>query len=83
MEQVPGNITLTPNGRIIFSLHQFYEPEYRVVELGDNNQLIPFPNLEWADGIDDTGTGLDAVLGIQADPTGTVWMLDANGVVGR
>ncbi|HHP7245955.1 MAG TPA: L-dopachrome tautomerase-related protein [Elainellaceae cyanobacterium] len=82
LEQAPGNVTLTPDGRIIFSLHQFYEPEYRVVELGDDNQLIPFPNLEWADGIDDAGKGLDAVLGIQADPTGTVWMLDNGGRTG-
>jgi len=29
----PGNITLTPDGRLILSLHQFYNPEMRVAEL--------------------------------------------------
>ena len=33
LQQAPGNITLTPDGRMIISLHQFYGPELRVAEV--------------------------------------------------
>ena len=28
----PGNVTATANGRIVMSQHQFYQPQYSVVE---------------------------------------------------
>ncbi|MDY6936647.1 MAG: L-dopachrome tautomerase-related protein [Cyanobacteriota bacterium] len=67
-ELAPGNITVTPDGRIIVSMHQFFNPEYPVMELTDDGKLVPFPNSEFS--------SLDAVLGIQADANGVVWMLD-------
>ena len=79
--QGPGNITVTPDGRIIVSLHQFYETQNRVVEVSKDGKLTPFPNVEWSQGRDNKGVGLDAVLGIQSDPNGVVWMLD-NGMRG-
>lgn len=75
LSQAPGNITLTPEGRLIMSLHQFYEPELRVVELGADGQLSPFPNSQWARGKSGRIT-LDSVLGIQSGRRGVVWMLD-------
>lgn len=66
LDQAPGNITVTPSGRIVMSLHQFYDPELRVVTLDENQKLVPFAA---------TVRG-DAVLGIQADRDGVVWMLD-------
>ncbi|MFH0825348.1 MAG: L-dopachrome tautomerase-related protein [Pseudomonadota bacterium] len=72
----PGNITLTPDNRIILSLHPFYQADNRVVELKKDGTLIPFPNREWNLG---NGTGdkaLDSVLGVQCDADGVVWMLD-------
>ena len=80
--QIPGNITVTPDGRIIISLHQFYETPNRVVEVSKDGKLTPFPNAEWARGRNKQGVGLDSVLGIQSDPNGVVWMLD-NGMRGR
>ncbi|ELR96785.1 L-dopachrome tautomerase-related protein [Gloeocapsa sp. PCC 73106] len=80
--QGPGNITITPSGRIIISLHQFYQTEDRVVEVAPDGSLIPFPNLEWTRGRNPDGTGLDTVLGIQSDANGVVWMLD-NGMRGQ
>lgn len=74
--QGPGNITVTPEGRIIISLHQFYETQNRVVEVSKDGKLTPFPNVEWSGGRNNKGVGLDAVLGIQSDPNGVVWMLD-------
>jgi sugar lactone lactonase YvrE len=66
LEQAPGNITVTPAGQIVMSLHQFYEPQQRVVTLDENATLQPFA----------AGARVDAVLGIQADRDGVVWMLD-------
>jgi sugar lactone lactonase YvrE len=74
MSEGPGNIAVTPDGRVIVSLHGIYEPSLRVVEVvGDS--LRPFPNARWnrpPDGAD----RLDSVLGLRADRTGVVWLLD-------
>jgi sugar lactone lactonase YvrE len=74
-----GNITVTTDGRVITSLHQFYEPQDRVVEVNADGSTTPFPNIEWTRGRSPDGTGLDAVLGIRADRNGVVWMLDNGG----
>jgi sugar lactone lactonase YvrE len=66
LDQAPGNITVTPAGRIVMSLHQFYEPKLRVATLDDSGKLVPFA----------AGARVDSVLGIQADRDGVVWMLD-------
>jgi len=71
----PGNVTVTDNGRIIMSMHQFYQPKYTVVEY-KNNALLPFPNKELADSDSISNLKLDSVLGIRADANGIVWMLD-------
>ena len=81
LEQGPGNIAVTPNGRIIISNHQFYEPEYRVVELHADGSTTPFPNEAWSRAPGDDGIGMHAVLGLRADPRGIVWMLDNGGEV--
>lgn len=62
----PGNIAVTPQQRVFLSLHQFYEPVDRVVELV-NGELRAYPP---------GGPKLDSVLGIRADERGVVWMLD-------
>lgn len=80
LDAAPGNITVTPQGRIIVSLHQFYEPAWRVVELRRDGTLVPFPDEAWAGGAHGRIT-LDTVLGIQSDRRGVVWMLD-NGMRG-
>ena len=82
VNQIPGNITVTPDGRIIISLHQFYQTPSRVVEVSKDGKLTPFPNLKWSQGRNEKGVGLDAVLGIQSDSNGIVWMLD-NGMRGK
>lgn len=71
----PGNVTATANGRIVMSQHQFYQPQYSVVEYKDH-KLIPFPNREWSAADSTAAVKLDSVLGIRSDTNGTVWMLD-------
>lgn len=72
----PGNITVTPDGRIIVSLHQHFEPRMRVGEVIDGRLLIPFPNAEWNDTMRPDDERLDTVLGVQTDTKGIVWLLD-------
>lgn len=59
----PGNIAAAPDGKLYFSLHQFYAPEMRVAVLDG----APQPFAEGA---------VDSVLGIRVDDRGLVWMLD-------
>ncbi|QPK63629.1 hypothetical protein IVG45_01200 [Methylomonas sp. LL1] len=71
----PGNVTATANGRIIMSQHQFYQPQYTVVEYKDQ-ALLPFPNKEMSAADSTAPIKLDSVLGIRSDSNGIVWMLD-------
>jgi len=71
----PGNVTATADGRVIMSLHQFYKPDYSVVEYKDHS-LQPFPNREWSATDSTAAIKLDSVLGIRSDNNGVVWMLD-------
>ncbi|MGH6634832.1 MAG: L-dopachrome tautomerase-related protein [Gammaproteobacteria bacterium] len=76
LDAAPGNITVTFDGRVIISLHQFYGPAYSVAELGEDGSLKPFPNTQFNDRIERTHLRLDSVLGIRSDSEGIVWMLD-------
>ena len=79
IEKAPGNITITPDKRIIFSLHQFFDPDWRVAEWTIDG-LKPFPTTAIA-ASEDSDLTLHSVLGIQSDSQGIVWMLD-NGMRG-
>ncbi len=76
LSQGPGNIAVTPDGRVIISQHPIYRPQIRVVELLADGSVRPFPNAEWSAARNEAGIGLEGVLGIQADEDGIVWMLD-------
>lgn len=81
LEKAPGNITVTPRGQVIFSLHQHFEPDLRVGRLEGNTTIVPFPNEELNGLSGNSPLVLDSVLGIQSDGQGIVWMLD-NGLRG-
>ncbi len=76
LTQGPGNIAVTPDGRLIISQHPIYQPEIRVIELLPDGSVRPFPNAAWAAERNALDIGFDGVLGIQADQDGIVWMLD-------
>ena len=76
LNQGPGNVTVTSSGRIIMSQHQFYEPQYSVVEYMGNDKVAPFPNLALNDRSTHSALTLDSVLGIRTDANGIVWILD-------
>lgn len=75
-EHPPGNIAVTPNGRLIMSQHQFFGAPLRVVEVLEDGSVTPFPNEAWSSEPNSQGIGLNTVLGLRADENGIVWMLD-------
>ena len=76
LSQAPGNIAVTPEGRLIISQHALYMPPHPVMELLPDGSTRPFPNETWAAKPGKDGVGLTSVLGIQSDQQGIVWMLD-------
>lgn len=76
LDQGPGNLTVSADGRIFVSLHQHFSPKLRVAEIVDGGQLIPFPNAAWNDTARPDSLRLDSVLGVQYDTEGIVWLLD-------
>ena len=64
----PGNPAVGPDGTVYFSMHPFDAPEYKVMKLEDGIGK-PFPNRALSNS-------LSAVIGIQADALGRVWILD-------
>lgn len=76
LNQGPGNVTVTAEGRVIISQHQFYDPAYSVVEFKGTDAAAPFPNRELNDRSHPGDVTLDSVLGLRAAPDGVVWMLD-------
>ena len=82
LQEAPGNIAVSADGRVFISLHQFYEPRYSVVEVRPDGSITPFPNAAMNDRSAASAPHLDSVLGIRADSQGIVWMLD-NGMRGQ
>jgi len=76
LDQSPGNITVTPQGRIIVSLHQHFAPDLAVARIVGGRHLEPFPNDAWNRRTGPASRRLDSVLGVQCDTEGVVWMLD-------
>lgn len=82
LDRGPGNVTVTQEGHVIMSLHQFYAPEFSVVEMQSNHALTPFPSPASSAFASRSALKLDSVLGIRSDKNGVVWMLD-NGMRGK
>jgi len=76
LSQAPGNIAVTPEGRLLVSNHALFRPQVPVIEVLPDGSVRPFPNEEWAKKPDAEGIGFNGVLGIQAGEDGIVWMLD-------
>ena len=75
----PGNLAIAPDGRMFMSVHEFYGPELRVVEVLKDGSTRPYPNESWAHAPREDGNGLNGVLGLRADRDGILWMLDGQG----
>lgn len=72
----PGNLAIGPDGRMFMSVHGFYGPELRVVEVMADGSTQPYPTESWARAPVADGDGLNGVLGLRVDREGILWMLD-------
>ncbi len=75
----PGNLAISPDGRMFMSVHEFYGPKLRVVEVMPDGSTKPYPTKAWANAPTQDGDGLRGVLGLRADRNGILWMLDGQG----
>jgi len=75
----PGNLAIGPDGRMFMSVHEFYGPELRIVEVMEDGSTTPYPTEDWAHAPSEDGDGLKGVLGLRADRSGILWMLDGQG----
>ncbi|MEO1037458.1 MAG: L-dopachrome tautomerase-related protein [Pseudomonadota bacterium] len=66
LDKGPGNITVTPTGEVLVSLHQFYGDDIRVASIAADGMLANFA----------AAANVNSVLGLQADANGVVWLLD-------
>ncbi|MCV3263100.1 hypothetical protein OGZ01_10085 [Vibrio harveyi] len=57
-----AGVTVTPEGRLIVSMHPLDNPKYRVVEVMANGTKRPFPTMDWSDGPEVGDVGLIARL---------------------
>ncbi|CAN7648797.1 major royal jelly family protein [Bosea sp. LjRoot90] len=77
LPQAVGNITFTPDRRVIFSHHPFFAPDIRVAELNpDRKSFKPFPDASWSTPRPGTDRYLDSVLGLRGDENGIIWLMD-------
>lgn len=72
----PGNIAISPEGRIFFSVHEFYGRPQKVVELKNDGSIQPYPNADWSSAPAIGKQGLNGVLGLNVDQRGILWLLD-------
>ncbi|MEM0947916.1 MAG: L-dopachrome tautomerase-related protein [Pseudomonadota bacterium] len=75
----PGNLAIAPDGRMFMSVHEFYGPELRVVEVMNDGSTVPYPTEDWARAPTEDDDGLNGVLGLRVDREGILWMLDGQG----
>lgn len=73
----PGNVAVTPSGRMFISLHPFGSPEIRVAEVLRNGGLRAYPTDDWARSVGPDGVGIQSIIGLRCDPKGVLWLLDA------
>ena len=82
LDYPPGNIAVSPEGRVFFSFHPDGKPPFAVAELV-GGKPIPYPNLEFQKP--EGGTPhFQSVLALRIDRQGRLWALDyANYATGQ
>jgi hypothetical protein len=76
-DQTPGNVAVSPHGRVFVSMHPFANPDIRVMEVKRDGTKVPYPNPQWAGAPNESGVGIARIIGIKVDPRGILWMVDA------
>lgn len=72
----PGNVAVTPEGRVFATVHQFRRAGVQLIEVTASNSYQPWPNAAWNGPFGSGPDVLNSALGIQADRQGRLWVLD-------
>lgn len=72
----PGNPSITPDGRILMSMHPLSNPSANIVEMLPGGTLKTYPNEAFSAGKD---AKVKALIGLRTDDQGVVWILDLAG----
>ncbi|MFK7959816.1 MAG: L-dopachrome tautomerase-related protein [Phycisphaerales bacterium] len=79
LTDTPGNLAVSPDGRVFVSMHPFGEPSgARVFEIDPSRPPAPFPP-GWSGPRTGAAPGIASIIGIECDADGRLWMLDAGG----
>ena len=73
MTERPGNPSITPDGRLLLSVHPLDHPSTKVIELSVTGNQTPYPTMKYAQGNDSL---FKAVIAIRTDDNGVAWILD-------
>jgi hypothetical protein len=74
LEYPPGNIAVSAQGRVFFTLHPDANPPAQVVELVDGHGK-PYPDLRYQNS-DSGPAAFQSVLSLRIDRLGRLWLLD-------
>ncbi|WP_086931871.1 hypothetical protein [Agarilytica rhodophyticola] len=69
----PGNLSITPSGRILFTNSPLASPEVKVAELMKDGTSKPYPNAAFAAG---KNSKIKGAIGIRTTNEGITWLLD-------
>lgn len=75
LDTPPGNVTVTPDGRVFFTFHPAAKPPIHVAEVLPDGNLEVFPNDAWQ-GPREDGPYFVSPLSLRADRKGRLWVLD-------
>ena len=73
MTERPGNPSVTPDGRLLLSIHPLDHPTTKVIELSVAGNQTPYPTMKYAQG---ENSQFKAVIAIRTDDNGVAWILD-------
>lgn len=69
----PGNIGISPKGKMIMSAQPLDNPEVKLVQVMSDGSYKPYPSEAFASGPD---SELKAAIGVKVDDDGVAWVLD-------
>ena len=72
----PGNLAVTPEGRVFATVHQFRRAGAQLIEIAGPDSYRPWPDLAWNGAFGSGPDVLNSALGIRIDGQGRVWVLD-------
>lgn len=74
----PGNIAVSPEGRIFITMSALVSSKYMVREILPDGKTIAFPDEQWASqpAANSTIKGINGTIGIQVTGDNILWVLD-------